>query len=182
MIKVEFKNGAGILYENPVKIKDLIAKEDYNFFACKVNNKLRDFEYVIDKNCMINFVGLQDSDASKVYECSLRYILLMAAYRVDKNLSLIASFNVSRSTMLRDKNGEDISEETFNKIKEEMANIVKADYPIVRKTVTKKEAIEIYTNLGFHDKLDLMKYRPEDEVHIYSCDGYQNYLYSYILE
>ena len=180
MIKIEFKNGAGVLYENPVKVKELIAKEDYNFFACKINNKLRDFEYVIDKNCMIDFVGLKDRDASKVYESSLRYILLMAAYRVDPDLSLIASFNVSRSTMIRNKNGEDISEETFNKIKAEMENIVSCDYPIVRKTVTKNEAIEVYTNLEFHDKLDLMKYRPEDEVHIYSCDGYQNYLYSYM--
>ena len=44
MIKIEFKNGAGMVYENPVKVKELIAKEDYNFFACKVNNKLRDFD------------------------------------------------------------------------------------------------------------------------------------------
>ena len=34
-------------------------------------------EYVINKNCNINFVGLKDSDASKVYECSLRFVLLL---------------------------------------------------------------------------------------------------------
>ena len=117
MIRIEFENGAGIMYEKPVKIKELITKDDYNYFACKVNNKLRDFEYVIDKNCRVDFVGLKDSDASKVYECSLRYILLMAAYKVDKELSLLASFNVSRSTMFRNKTGEEISEELFNKIK-----------------------------------------------------------------
>lgn len=180
MIKIEFENGSVKEFDSPIKIKDLIAKEDYNYFACKINNKLRDFEYEIKKNCSVRFVGLKDSDASKVYECSLRYILLMAAYRVDKELSLVASFNISRSTMLRQKNGEAISEETFNKIKEEMAKIVELDLPIVRKTVTKDEATRIYTELGFNDKLDLMKYRPEDEVHIYSCDGYQNYLYSYM--
>lgn len=180
MIKIEFENGAGMMFDKPVKIKDLIAKDDYKYFACKINNKLKDFEYVIDSNCKVNFVGLKDSDASKVYESSLRYILLMAAYNVDKELSLVASFNISRSTMFRNKNGESISEELFNKIKIEMENIIKSDYPIVRKTVTKSEAIKIYSDLGFNDKLDLMKYRPEDEVHIYSCNGYQNYLYSYM--
>ena len=180
MIKIEFENGTIKEYEKPIKIKDLIAKEDYNYFACKVNNKLRDFEYLITRNCKIDFVGIKDSDASKVYESSLRFILLMAAYRVDKNLNLLASFNVSRSTLFKNKNGEEISIDTFNKIKEEMANIVSKDYKIARHNVTKSKAIEIYDSFGFNDKLDLMKYRPEEGVHVYSCEEYKNYLYSYM--
>ena len=180
MIRVEFANGHFKEFEKPVKIKTLIDNSDYNYFACKVNNKLRDFEYVITKNCKIDFIGIKDTDASKVYESSLRFILLMAAYRVDKNLSLIASFNVSRSTMFRKKDGSVIDLETFNMIEKEMREIVEADYKIVRHTVNKQTASEIYNEIGFYDKLDLLKYRPEDEVHIYSCDGYKNYLYSYM--
>lgn len=180
MIKIELKNGKILEYEKPVKIKNLINKEDYNYFACKVNNKLRDFEYQITKNCKIDFVGIKDIDASKVYESSLRFILLMAAYRVDKNLSLHASFNISRSTLLKNKDGSNINHDTFLKIKKEMKAIVDADYKITRHNVSKEKAIEIYNKFGFNDKLDIMKYRPEDLVHIYSCDGYKNYLYSYM--
>jgi len=180
MIRIGFENGHIEEYEEPVKIKDLIDKSDYNYFACKVNNKLKDFEYTIDKNCNIKFVGLRDNDASKVYECSLRFILFMAAYRVSKELSLVASFNVSRSTLIRNKNNEPIDHETFEKIKEEMANIVKCDYKIQRHTVTKEKAIEIYGEFGYSDKLNLIKYRPEDEVHIYTCQEYKNYIYSYM--
>lgn len=180
MIRVEFKNGCFKEYEKPVKIKSLIDKNDYNFFACKVNNKLRDFEYVISKNCTIDFVDFKDTDASKVYESSLRFIVLMAANRVNKDLSLVASFNVSRSTMFRTKNGEPIDQDTFKKIEKEMKKIVEADYKIVRHTVSRAKAAEIYSEAGFVDKLDLLKYRPEDKVHVYSCNGYRNYLYSYI--
>ena len=173
MINVEFENRKFKSYDKPVKIKDLIEQKDYRYFACKVNNKLKDFEYVINKNCRVNFVGLKDSDASRVYECSLRYVLLMAAYRVDKSLSLIASFNVSRSTLIKDKNGRVIDEELFNKIKEEMENIIKADYPFVRNNVSKEKAIEIYSDYGFNDKLDLMKYRiMELEKHNYKQHSY----------
>ena len=149
MIRVEFANGQFKEFEKPVKIKKLIDKNDYNFFACKVNNKLRDFDYTITKNCKIDFVGVEDSDAIKVYESSLRFILLMAAYRVNKDLSLLASFNVSRSTLFRNKNGEEIDHETFLKIKEEMAKIIASDYKITRNTVTKQEATEIYKSFGF---------------------------------
>lgn len=180
MIKIELENGQIKQYENPIKIKNLIAKDDYNYFACKVNNKLRDFDYTLTKNCKIQFVGLRDSDASKVYESSLRFVLLMAAYRVDKNLSLVASFNVSRSTMFKNKDGSKIDNNTFKKIKDEMEKIIKGDYKIKRRNVTKTNAIEIYNKYGFSDKLDLMKYRPEEGVHIYTCKEYQNYLYSYL--
>ena len=180
MIRVEFANGQFKEFEKPVKIKKLIDKNDYNFFACKVNNKLRDFDYTITKNCKIDFVGVEDSDAIKVYESSLRFILLMAAYRVNKYLSLLASFNVSRSTILRDKSGNEIDKVTFKKIEEEMKKIVNADYKIVRHTINREKATKLYSELGYVDKLDLFQYRPEDEVHVYSCNGYQNYLYSYM--
>ncbi len=180
MIRIGFENRGYKDFENPVKIKELIDEKDYTYFACKVNNKLKDFDYTISETSNIKFVGLKDSDASKVYECSLRFVLLMAAYRVNKELSLIASFNVSRSTLFRDKTGAPISHEVFLKIKEEMASIVKADYKFERQTVTKNEATEMYNSYGFIDKLGLIKYRPEDEVHIYTCDGYKNYLYSYM--
>ena len=180
MIRIGFENRGYKDFENPVKIKELIDEKDYTYFACKVNNKLKDFDYTISETSNIKFVGLKDSDASKVYECSLRFVLLMAAYRVNKELSLIASFNISRSTLFRDKTGAPISHEVFLKIKEEMASIVKADYKFERQTVTKNEATEMYNSYGFIDKLGLIKYRPEDEVHIYTCDGYKNYLYSYM--
>lgn len=180
MIRIGFENDGYKEFENPVQIKDLIDEKDYNYFACKVNNKLRDFDYTIQESANIKFVGLKDSDASKVYECSLRYVFLMAAYRVNKELSMLASFNVSRSTLFRDKSGKPIDHDTFIKIKEEMASIIAADYKFERKTVTKNEATEIYNQQGFVDKLGLIRYRPEDEVHIYTCDGYRNYLYSYL--
>ena len=166
MIRIGFENRGYKDFENPVKIKELIDEKDYTYFACKVNNKLKDFDYTISETSNIKFVGLKDSDASKVYECSLRFVLLMAAYRVNKELSLIASFNISRSTLFRDKTGAPISHEVFLKIKEEMASIVKADYKFERQTVTKNEATEMYNSFGFIDKLGFIKYRPEDEVHI----------------
>ena len=180
MIRVEFENGSFKEFENPITIQSLIDESDYNFFACKVNNKLRDFDYMLTNNCKIDFVGVEDSDAIKVYESSLRFVLLMAAYRVNKNLSLVASFNVSRSTMFKDKEGNPITQEMFEKIEQEMKNIVKADYKFTRRSIDRDSALKLYSELGFVDKLDLLQYRPEDRVHVYSCDGYQNYLYSYM--
>ena len=47
MIRISYTNGSMKEYEEPIKVKDLIDKTDYNYFACKVNNKLKDFDYTI---------------------------------------------------------------------------------------------------------------------------------------
>ena len=66
MIRIGFENRGYKDFENPVKIKELIDEKDYTYFACKVNNKLKDFDYSIIEPSNIKFVGLKDRVASKV--------------------------------------------------------------------------------------------------------------------
>ena len=66
-------------------------------------------------------------------------------------------------------------------LEEEMRKIVAADYPIIRKTIPKAEAIEIYKKKGYLDKNEVLKYREEEEVNIYVCDNYINYLFGYMV-
>lgn len=46
-------------------------------------------------------------------------------------------------------------------IKEEMDRIIAADLPFTRKIVSNEEALEIFRERGFDDKIDILKYRPE---------------------
>ena len=34
---------------------------------------------------------------------------------------------------------------------------------------------------NFQDRIDILEYRPESTVHFYKCDGYQNYMYGYMV-
>ena len=51
----------------------------------------------------------------------------------------------------------------------EVKRIIKANLPIERVTVTIDEAKEIYKQYNHQDKLDILKYRPENTVHLYKC-------------
>ena len=70
-------------------------------------------------------------------------------------------------------------EEVVNKIKDEVARIISMDIPFERVTVSLQEAKEIYKKYNMLDKLDILSYRPDKDVHLSKCGDYLNYMHSY---
>jgi uridine kinase len=105
----------------------------------------------------------------------------MALFRVCPETKALFSNDVSRSIYISPADPSLIFNlTTIDKIKAEVRSIVKADLPIVKKLVSKEEAIKTYTSQGMEDKIDILHYRAEDMVHLYNCDGYSDYLYGYM--
>ncbi len=48
-------------------------------------------------------------------------------------------------------------------------------------TVTIEEATKIYKKFHLDDKIEILKYRPENTVHLYKCGDYYNYLHNYMV-
>lgn len=173
-------NGESREYTKGIRAIDLINDVNKEIIACKINNKLRDLFYPLEDNSNIELLGYEDGDSMRVYEASVRYLLVMALKRVLPNVNVNCDYYISRSICFKLNEGE-FNKEQFELVKNEMKNIVEKDYPFIRETVSLKEAIDYYGKNGFEDKVEVYKYRPEDEVHIYKCDGYANYMYSYMV-
>ena len=67
------------------------------------------------------------------------------------------------------------------KLRHEIEEIIKGDYPLKKTIVPNEEAAKIYAEKGFDDKLEILSYRPEKTVHLYECEGYLNYMYQVML-
>ena len=166
-------------FNNKVIIKDLIENDDHNIICARVNNRLRELTYYIDHDSKVELLTTADGDAAKIVEASLRFVLFMAFFNCYPELKIRVSRNISRSTYIQILNEGVVATVAMkNKIEEEMKRIIAADYPLVRHSYTKEEAIAKYQRWGLLDKLEALKYRPEKTVHLYDCDGYQNYLFS----
>lgn len=106
----------------------------------------------------------------------------MATHRLYPQLDIRFSYNISRSIFCQILTpGFHTDLKFVDSIQAEMQRLIKADLPIERKLVTREEAAEIYKANHYDDKIDILKYRPDDKVHLYSCDGYVNYLYGYMV-
>lgn len=169
--------------DNQKRILDIIpAEEKYSYVAATVNNRIRELTYVLKEPSDVKLLDFKDTQAVKIYETSLRYLVAMATHRLYPQLDIRFSYNISRSIFCQILTpGFHTDLKFVDSIQAEMQRLIKADLPIERKLVTREEAAEIYKANHCDDKIDILKYRPDDKVHLYSCDGYVNYLYGYMV-
>ena len=175
-------NGVTKEYNNKVKVLDLIEGDPHQYINALVNNHLRDLNYEVFYDCEVELLTQKDYLAIKIYETSLRYIIAMAASRAFPGYKIKFSYNISRSIFvsLLEKNRPFTSEEC-KMLKDKIDQIIQADYPIIKKVVPNEEALKIYDQWGYDDKIEILKYRPEKTVHLCECDGYLNYMYGHMV-
>lgn len=165
-------------FKKKVMLIDLIEDKEMNYICARVNNRIRELTYEVSEDATIDFLTVKDQDAIKTYETSLRYLVAMAFERALPHLEMRFSYNISRSIFVQFINTpQQSSFALLKKVEEEMDKIVKANYPLNRRIVSKKEAARIYEELEQEDKLELLKFRPEKTAHFYECDGYLNYMF-----
>ena len=171
-------NGEKKTYEKPITVLDVVGKSR-DIVCAYVNNRVRELTYTLDKDSNVVALTVKDRDAKQTYEASLRFIVAMAVNRLFPEAKIRFSYNVSRSIFMQFlTTGHNVNNQLVERLKREIQEIVDADYPLVRRIISKEEARKIFTKSGDQDKLEILEYRPEKTCHIYECDGYQNYMYN----
>ena len=175
-------NGQEMYFDQPTRIYDMYDFSDKKYIAAKVDNRIRELAYIVTNDATIELLDLTNSDAARLYQATLRYLIHMATYKIFPNARLIFDYSVSRAIFARIEGlDHDFMQEDLDLIEEELKKIIAADYKINRNTITKQEAIDFYTKIGEMSKVEVIKYKPEDTVHIYDCAGYKNYMFGYML-
>ena len=185
-------NMLNITYKNQVKqvpvgtklIDFLDETEKTNYIVCRVGLQIKELNYALQErnNGMeIEFLGLENIEAGKAYEASLRFIIAMAFHNLYKDVDIRFSYNVSRAIFCQVLTPGFHLPRATDAIISEVKRIIKANLPIERVTVTIDEAKEIYKQYNHQDKLDILKYRPENTVHLYKCGDYYDYMHSYMV-
>lgn len=184
MIRVIFKNQP-IEVECGTRVYDLVPEnERKNLAVCQVGNQVKELKYSLsEKNdgMKIELLNLDNIEAGKAYEATLRYLIAMAFYNLYPDVKIKFTYNVSRSIFCQaDRKHFNMSRAVEN-IKNEVKRLIDQDLPIERITVTIAEAKEIYVKYNLQDKIDILKYRPENTVHLYKCGDYYNYMANYMV-
>jgi len=178
-------NGVTTEHTGKTKLYDLLTEEERlskRYFLAKVNNRARELDYEVYYDAEVQFLDASDHEAMKTYEASLRYVIAMAFSRAYPNLKIRFAYNVSRCVSIHLLTpGVIANTAMLLRIRHEIDSIVAADYPLVRMVVPNDEARSIYAEHGYEDKIEILKYRPEKTVHLYSCDGFLDYMYSHLV-
>ncbi len=172
-----------VTYDHLVSIEEVLQSLNLkDILGATVNGRLRELSYVLTKDADIQFIGYDSPDAIHMYEATLRYIIAMAAHRIFGKATIHFNYSISRSILaIFEGLKGNLNADKLSELKAEVDRIIASDYHIYRKRVSIGEALKLYRNFGMLDKVEIIKYREEEYVNLYECEGYMNYMFGYML-
>ncbi len=170
-------------FEGSLTLEEIAKSLDLkHVLAATVNGRLRELTYCIKKDSSIDFLDMTDPAAIKIYESTLRYVTAMAVHNLFPTVKLKFSYSISRAILATFENFKHLlSPSVVTRIKNEVESIIESDHKIKRHKMSLDDAIKLYGELGYDDKVDILKYRDEKDVNYYACDDYINYMFGYML-
>lgn len=174
-------NGQQMQLEGKHTILSLVNDPDKKYVVAKVNNRLRELSYELGFDCEVKLLDLADSDAVKVYETGMRYLVAMAFHNCYPDYRVKICYGISRSLLVTLVSPDiKFDGKMLKTVIAEMNRIVAADLPFERMTMTKGEAYDMFVANGDDDKAQTLQYRPEKICHFHKCGDYINYMYGYV--
>ena len=184
MIEIKVNNQKKMVPIGTTVLSLLNENEKTNYAVCQINRQIKELRFVLNEkhnHAQITFKGVDDSEGCKAYEATLRLLVSMAFHNLYPELKIRLSYNVSRSIFCQVLNSSLSLTKICDKIMEELNRIIKLDLPIERITVSTEEAIEIYKRMGHLDKIEILKYRPDQCIHLHKVGDYYDYMHAYVV-
>ncbi len=180
-ISVTFSNGRTVEYEKGVTLLEISRDAAHRYttpvVAAKVNNTIRDLQNVLEQDSVVDFLDLRSEAGMKVYQRSVTFVLIAAAQELFPGSEVTVEHSLSKGLYCELHHGRDIMPEDVAKLEQHMRQIIEEDRPIVRKTLPKAEAIEMFKAAGQREKVSLLEQFDKENVNIYYCGQVYDYLY-----
>lgn len=161
-----------------------IIKEKYpnnfkDYVLANVNGKIVDLNYKIFQDDKIDLIKKYTHIANLSYESTIALICMLAIEKIYKNKKVNIEYSVNNCLYLSVENFK-ILHKDIEKIKKEMENLIKEDFPIVKKTYKKTDALKIFKANDDLDKYNLLNSLDLNEINIYDVKDkfyfFTNYL------
>ena len=157
---------------------------EYDILLVRVNGKLRELHKQV-KDCELSFVTAKDKPGMSAYQRSASLMMLKAFYSVagPGNVEkLMIDFSIGRGFFVEARGNFVLDQEFLDAVKAKMREYVERKIPIMKRSVSTDDAIELFEKLGMYDKARLFRYRMVSRVNIYSIDGFEDYYYGYMVQ
>ena len=164
-------------------VKDFQSMESYPVVLVMANGRLRELHKTLKKDETLTLITVQDDIGHKTYKRSASFLFLKAMYHV------LGTENIEKITLhcaigagyyYTIKGNVKLTEEMLLQVKNYMKELVEKEVPIMKRSVTTDEAVDLFRKHKMYDKEKLFKYRRVSRVNIYSIGDFEDYYYGFM--
>ncbi len=168
-----------------IRAKDVLRQVAYedsdDIVAVKINKHIRELDYCLLEDCALEPIDLRQKDGQRIYIRSLVFVLIRACRDLFPGIRVSVEHSFAGGLYCELHGDITLTPRLVDRIEDRMREIIKADEPFEKVDTPIKEANEIFKLMGFDDKIDILKYRPEDTISLYKCGPMTDYLYGYMV-
>ena len=127
--------------------------------SAKVNNASQGLKFRLYQNRDVEFLDARQGSGHRAYVRSLCFVLYKATQDLFPGSKLFIEHTISRGYYcnFKKKAGEPLVEGDVGRIHERMEEIIALDMPFRRNEATNEEAIRVFAERGFTDKVKLLE-------------------------
>ena len=149
----------------------------YEIILAKVNGIYQELTDTIHKDCKVEFLDLTERGANRVFLNGLIYLTIYATKQLfGSNMEIKVNHSLDKGLYIETNIG--LTEEDLTHLELKMKEIIAADLPITKVTVTRLDAKNYFQAVGDEVKAGIMGYITSTHVTLYKLADLYNYLYS----
>jgi len=155
----------------------------YPVVCAKINNTVQGLKFRLYQNRDVEFIDMSDSSGRRLYIRSLCFVLYKATCDVFPGSKLFIEHPISRGYYCNFYKADNtpVTENDIKKIRSRMRKIVQLDMPFRRNETPTEEAIRIFRERGFSDKVKLMETNGQVYCDYYTLGDTIDYYYGALL-
>ena len=166
-----------------------IAAEVQDRYPCDIllvnrGGKLCELHKTVDRDCTLKMVTAQDKPGIQTYERSAVFLLLKAFCDVvgrEHAGQISVEYSLSSALFLLVQGGFTLDQALLDRVEARMRELSAAAKPIEKQSISTDDAVELFRQAGLVHKAQLLSFRINSRVNVYSLDGFVDYFYGYMV-
>ena len=132
--------------------------DDYKkYLGARINNQIYQLRKHVREGMEILFLDIKDVDGYRIYSKTITAIFIMACKELYKDANVTIEHSIGSGLYAELEHNRTITFSKTEEIEKKMYEIISKDYEILRDDYTREEAIKIFKDYGYEDKVRLFK-------------------------
>lgn len=150
--------------------------------AALVDGELEELSYALVADAAVTPIDASQTDGFRIYRRSVVFCMVVAAQELFPEARIMVDHSVTLGGYYCQVLGRGpFTVCELGQIEARMRTIVEDDEPIYKQRMLTEDAIALFAQQGYGDKVRLLAYRKDDHINVYSLRGIRDYFYGYML-
>lgn len=177
-ITVKFPDGSSSTFSKNTTLPQIAKSIDdgsgKDYIAGKVNEKLVDMSFPLQEDADLEFITPDSEMGLDIIRHSASHVMAQAVKKLYKGVKITIGPTIDNGFYYDFDYEENFSPQDIAGIESKMQEIIDQDLPIIRRELTREEAIEIFKNQGETYKVELLEEISDEFVSVYIQDDFMD--------